>query len=79
MYFRGICIADGNYAVFRYISLHQKLVASEFLKEILYFISYSLLGIGMSCLIFLPVLFNILLEKVICDRTTCCKNAKRFG
>ena len=40
--------------------MHQKLVASEFLKEILYFISYSLLGIGMSCLIFLPALFNIL-------------------
>ena len=22
---------------------------------------------------------HFLLEKVICDRTTCCKNAKRFG
>ena len=59
-FFYMICLLIIIYAVFRYISLHQKLVASEFLKEILYFIGYSLLGIGMSCLIFLPALFNIL-------------------
>lgn len=59
-FFYMICLLIIIYAVFRYISLHQKLVASEILKEIRYFICYSLLGIGMSCLIFLPALFNIL-------------------
>lgn len=58
-FFYMICLLIVIYAIFDYVYLHKKLVLNEILKEIGSFIVYSILGVGMSGVIFLPAMINI--------------------
>lgn len=59
-FFYMLCVMVFIYTVFRYFMIYNKILWKETCKMIFRFIFYSLLGIGMASILFLPSIMNIL-------------------
>ncbi len=68
-FFYMSCLLIVIYTIFRYIMLHEQLKGKEVLAEMGKFIAYSIVGLGMSCVLFLPAMSNIMSSSRISGNT----------